>query len=423
MSPETPEPIDPWQPILTGNLAREACAAVRAISDALYPEPAPRPGIASGEAGLALFWAYLARAGGGREHEETALRFVERSIDAVADQWLPANLYGGYPGIAWLVEHLQGTLLSAEDGEDPNEEIEESLYEHLAGVPCEGEYDLILGLTGLGVFALERLPRPRAADCLERIVLHLEAASEERPEGIAWRTPRERQWAELRDLLPEGGYNLGVGHGAPGVVALLAGACAAGVAAERARPLLDGAVAWILAQRLEDRSRSVFPDVVGPGCPPRPARLAWCYGDAGIAAVLHAAGRAVGEPAWQREALAIAVEAAARPLIAARVGDACLCHGSAGLGHLFNRLYQRSGDLRLRDAAVLWFRHALAQRQDGAGVAGYLYQAHDEEGGGRRPVPERGFLTGAAGIGLALLAAVAPVEPAWDRLLLASVRA
>lgn len=32
-----------------------------------------------------------------------------------------------------------------------------------------------------------------------------------------------------------------------------------------------------------------------------------------------------------------------------------------------------------------------------------------------------GFLTGAAGIGLALLAAVAPVKPEWDRLLLVSI--
>ena len=34
---------------------------------------------------------------------------------------------------------------------------------------------------------------------------------------------------------------------------------------------------------------------------------------------------------------------------------------------------------------------------------------------------EPGFLTGAAGIGLALLAALFPVEPAWDRVLLASI--
>jgi hypothetical protein len=36
-------------------------------------------------------------------------------------------------------------------------------------------------------------------------------------------------------------------------------------------------------------------------------------------------------------------------------------------------------------------------------------------------VADPGFLTGAAGIGLALLAATSPVEPAWDRVLLASV--
>jgi hypothetical protein len=33
---------------------------------------------------------------------------------------------------------------------------------------------------------------------------------------------------------------------------------------------------------------------------------------------------------------------------------------------------------------------------------------------------ETGFLTGAAGIGLALLAALTPVEPEWDRVLLLS---
>jgi hypothetical protein len=32
-----------------------------------------------------------------------------------------------------------------------------------------------------------------------------------------------------------------------------------------------------------------------------------------------------------------------------------------------------------------------------------------------------GFLTGAAGVGLALLAATTPVEPAWDRLLLTAI--
>jgi lantibiotic biosynthesis protein len=37
-------------------------------------------------------------------------------------------------------------------------------------------------------------------------------------------------------------------------------------------------------------------------------------------------------------------------------------------------------------------------------------------------VPDPGFLTGIAGIGLALLAATTPIDPLWDRLLAVSAR-
>jgi hypothetical protein len=59
-------------------------------------------------------------------------------------------------------------------------------------------------------------------------------------------------------------------------------------------------------------------------------------------------------------------------------------------------------------------------RRTGEGVGGFRAQLPDER---ERLVwiDDPGFLTGAAGIGLALLAAVSPVEPAWDRLLLAAL--
>jgi hypothetical protein len=430
-APAAPEASEApsWRPLLTGSLARRAGEAITAIAadlrklDANPPEVAAS--LAGGEAGQALFWSYLAQAGGGEDCEEMALTCVDRAVDSLSGQWLAPMLYVGYPGVAWMVEHLQGRLLTTDEGEDPGEEIDEALLRHLDRPSGDGEFDLIMGLAGLGVYALERLPSPgaaRAAECLERVVGHLEATAERRPEGAAWRTPPERQWGDLIDQAPNGSFNLGVAHGSPGVIGVLAGACAAGVAVERARPLLEDAVSWILAHKLEDRSLSTFPEFAGPGVVPKPARLAWCYGDAGIAAALYAAGRAVGEPAWQREALEIAVAAAARPSEIARVHDACVCHGSAGLGHLFNRLYQASGDVRLRDAALVWFRHALDQRRPGEGIGGFHYWAYQKEDQTFREASVGGFLEGSAGIGLALLAALSPVEPEWDRLLLASLR-
>jgi hypothetical protein len=98
------------------------------------------------------------------------------------------------------------------------------------------------------------------------------------------------------------------------------------------------------------------------------------------------------------------------------VVDAGLCHGAAGLMHVFNRLWQGTGDEAFRDAAVRWAEKTLALR--GEGVGGYrsfnpLVEAKWDD--------DPGFLTGAAGIGLALLAATSDVEPRWDVTLLADV--
>src|SRR5258707_545491 len=46
------------------------------------------------------------------------------------------------------------------------------------------------------------------------------------------------------------------------------------------------------------------------------------------------------EPAWEVDAVRIALRAADRPGEKSGVVDSGLCHGAAGLGHLFNRTYQ-----------------------------------------------------------------------------------
>ena len=115
----------------------------------------------------------------------------------------------------------------------------------------------------------------------------------------------------------------------------------------------------------------------------------------------------------------MALRAAIRPFAGSGVRDACLCHGAAGVAHLFNRLYQATGEEPLAAAARVWFEHTLAYRQSGLGVGGFRSWSSDLSGvSGWRNDP--GFLEGAAGVGLALLAAVSPVDPEWDRLLLAA---
>jgi lantibiotic modifying enzyme len=414
-----------WSPILEGEQAAWATAAVSAVADAIgesrFPPRYAASDLGSGESGIALFFEYLDRARPGAGYGDIVQTRLERAIDGLAlDRQIP-GLYSGYTGVAWAIEHVRGGGEDAAEGEDPNEAIDAALLDYLRQTPWPFDYDLINGLVGYGVYALERLPRPSAVACLELVVERLAEIADPRPGGFGWLTPLRLIPVPNRPYYPQGYENLGVAHGSPGVIALLARICAAGVAVERARPLLVKAVSWLLAQKLPAGESSVFPYSIGPGVRLRPARTGWCYGDPGIALALLAAGRMAGEPEWEREALDLARVVARRPAWSCGVEDASLCHGALGLAHLLNRLYQASGDAELLAAARAWFDRAFEHWQPGRGIGGFLALTPLEDDFDRLELNEDpSFLTGASGMALALLAATSGIEPAWDRLLLIS---
>ncbi|HEX4494200.1 MAG TPA: lanthionine synthetase C family protein [Thermoanaerobaculia bacterium] len=415
-----------WSPILDGALAVRADAAITAVAAAvkgtsLPPRHTGAP-LAAGEAGIALFYAYLDRARPGAGHGETAEGWLDRAFDVLVSSAQSPSLFGGFTGVAWVAEHLREPEMEEDaEADDPNADIDAALLRYLRQTPWRYHYDLTAGLVGYAVYALERLPRPSAVTSLELVVEHLAEIAQARPEGLAWHTPLELLPEPNRPWNPQGNDNLGIAHGTPGVIAVLARICAAGIAVERVRSLLAGAVPWLLAQKLPSGGRSVFPYMVGREIPLRPARTAWCYGDPGIALALLAAGRAAAEPEWEREALALARTVAQRPPEDCGVDDAGLCHGAAGLGHVLNRLYQATGDPEILTAARAWFERALGFWEPGRGIGGFLTFTPPEDDFERLEWNEEaGFLTGSAGIALTLLAATGTVDPAWDRLLLLS---
>lgn len=425
-----------WKPICDHELSAEVWRTVRQIAFSLDPtHDLPRslademtgPSLAVGQGGPAIFLTYLAAepAEPTVSDHHAALR-LEKVLEGAESASLPPNLYGGVAGVAWTLEHLEPKLFAADD-EDTNEDIDLLLIEHVSKVPWIEDYDVVSGLVGYGVYALERLPRPSAVTLLEKVIDHLETWAETTPQGITWLSHPHLLWEETAALFPQGCYNLGLAHGVPGIVALLGEILAAGVAVDRARPLLEGAVSWLLAQRLPEDSPSAYTDLIGAGGKsargeaPRPSRLAWCYGDAGVAVALLGAALGAERADWRRAALDIARRAARRSKEDARVKDAGLCHGAAGLAHLFNRMYQATGEPWLKEAALRWIRETLDLRDPTVATAGFASWEPDGPGGNFSAVPRTGLLTGSAGIGLALLASVSDQEPNWDRVLLSAV--
>lgn len=384
--------------------------------------------LSDGAPGIALFHAELAHTD--PAHRPVAHRWLRRGA-ALATQATapgPQGLYGPLAALSFALHrvaegarstaraHLRDQVAEMAGARAQREE--RRLGERL-GCTAFTAYDVISGQAGLGAHLLE-LGGPADA-AVTRLVRALTALA--RPVRADGRS-LPGWWVALdadtyRPVAPARGHaNLGMAHGVPGPLAMLALAWRQGVRVPGQRAAITGFAEWLLAQRRTDTAGSWWPGQLTPGpAQQRPGRPSWCYGAPGIARALHLAGLALGVPHW-REAAVAALRAT---LTRAATGEAepsaepGLCHGLAGLLQTTWRVARDSGDAELADHLPR--------------LAARLLDLVDEDepfgfatAPGERPPEEHpgGFLTGAAGAALALHTFATDTVPAtrWDRALL-----
>ncbi|WP_051898535.1 lanthionine synthetase C family protein [Sciscionella sediminilitoris] len=262
-------------------------------------------------------------------------------------------------------------------------------------------FDLVAGLTGLGRYLLRRCLVSAEAEALLREILEyyrllLRPITERRLPG--W-------WVACAPdpgAPPGSGHaNLGMAHGIPGPLALLALTWRHGVCVPGHGEATETIVEFLRAWSGIDEHGRYWPAALdladyteGPAELPR-SRTAWCYGAPGVARAVQLAGLAANRPDW----LALARQAMRElPEPGPETG---LCHGTAGLLHLAVRMRADDPACALGVAA-----DRLAER-----TAATL--THDGQ-------QDPGLLTGTAGAALALhtYRNGAPPPSGWDGVLL-----
>ncbi len=282
------------------------------------------------------------------------------------------------------------------DRDDPDADLlgdfDDALCSFVREAPTNGLFDLIEGMVGYGLYFLERLPRPAAQVGLFAVVEKLLEMSRSDGRGLSWFTGPHLLYPHQRDEDPDGHTDLGVAHGAAGVIVLLAKASASGV--HLATAALERAVSSLLSHD----TGAPLPYCIGGA----PARVGWCYGDLGVGAALCVAADTVGEPRWIDRGAAMAERAYARTKDDDGVVDACLCHGWLGNAYIFARLFELTG----REVFA-----AGARRDFQRGVDDCMAKPADG-----RWTADVSFATGSLGMALCLLG-LAGVDGSWDRLL------
>lgn len=363
----------------------------------------PHPDVFLGEGytGVALFMAYAAREG--MCTSESALHCLRHAITVLANVRASVGLMSGLNGLGWAVQHIQGLLCP--DSEDSVSEIDELLLQWLSRREGWYEAEIMYGLAGVAVYALERLPRPAAWKCLELVISKLQHAAIRSPAGTTWPT----RLPIVGDDHPNYEYRLGMAHGVAGIAAVLARVYSAFDGDVRVLALLEGAVQWILSHIAPPITDNVTGGYSG-------LRPSWCWGDLGIASALLSAALRTGNEKWLHEALRIARCEARRDPARRNTTDASLCHGSAGLVQMLGRFHAATGEDVFIDSVQRWLKATLEHGGGTEGIGGFRFAWGVREGQPEwRSAP--GLLAGSAGVGLSLLSAIsmrAPRLGSWD---------
>ncbi|MFE9926136.1 lanthionine synthetase C family protein [Streptomyces sp. NPDC005774] len=383
----------------------------------LPDEPWEVQSLADGAAGIGLLHVEMASRYGG------SWRPAHRWITAAASGHISAadttGLFLGAPAVGFLLTTVPPPFQHLYDP------ARKTLHQHITelthrrvdtaltrissrNLPTFAEYDLLYGLTGIGAYLLRTAPEGTA---LERVLRYLVALTRPLASGgrglPGWWVRHDPARGES-PRFPGGHGNFGAAHGITGPLLLLTQTLRRGITVSGHREAV-----WTICEHLDTWCRH------GPGGPwwpehisrrdldrgrphhDAPARPSWCYGTAGIARAGQLAGlalRALDVQAFYEDAL---YRALTDPEQCARVTDAGLCHGWAGIYQTAVRAAADALDPRLQ---------ALPDR------LGDILAAQARPGG----LPAAGLINGDAGTALALTTYASQQAPTtgWDACLL-----
>lgn len=321
----------------------------------------------------------------------------------------------GLSGFMWSLEHfIKNCYIEREDCDILNQ-LDELLSIKMKSDLNKNNLDFLHGAIGCGLYFVNHLSEKNSIKYLDELV-----------DGILMYgikgTGNELKWeytvTDLNDK-PKKAYNISLSHGMSSIIAFMSKAKKCGYNNPKIEIIVEGGINFLLNNIIDHTLHgSYFSSWVCIDEPISGSRLAWCYGDLGIASAIWQAGNIFCNEEWKNKAIEVFQFAATRKHLGKNaVMDAGLCHGTAGIGHIFYRMWWNTKHLEFKDAADYWFSETLKMASHKDGLAGYKTWHTEKYGGFQNEV---GVLDGVSGIGLALLSYCFEVEPTWDECLLLS---
>ncbi len=369
-------------------------------------------GLYNGEFGILLFLYHYAKYTQDPKYISLTETYTEELLDILAEKLHFHTFCSGLSGILYLFEFLRENNLIDIDTNDAQETFEDYLIYKMRQDITNNHYDFMHGALGVGLYFLRKGSNK---DVINELIEYLYNTAEKDSVN------KTCKWKSLIDIKTQKyGYNIALSHGISSIVLFLCQVLKEGTFGnnEKIHETLNGAVNYILSQQIDPLMYgSYFPSQsLENNSPIIKSRLAWCYGDLGVALALWYAGRTTNNKEWEDKGMEVLLYSAKRKTqTETYVMDAGICHGSAGLAMIYRRLYIETKNTAFEKAATYWIEKTLNFSQSDNVLIDYVSYRSDG-------VKEYSYnlLEGISGIGFVLLDKLSNDNQKWDEIFLIS---
>lgn len=289
---------------------------------------------------------------------------AQKTADSIIEETMTSHIVDKYPSLA---SGLVGDCLALsllQKNNFINSEIDPKIHDYLFKelmnlIRKDTEWDLLHGFLGYALYFLNNsMFGNNDSKALHAIVIKLKEKAEIYENMYRYRRifirPGKITTTPILD-----NYDISLSHGMTGIVLVLLKIYNRQIDRDLTKQLIFSSIKYILSTQIKGESYCLFPSSVRLGNS-QPSRLAWCYGDLGIAWCLWKVGRTFGEDNWSKKALEIFHRCAQRRQFdETSIVDAGFCHGSAGVAYFFKRIYDETRDCLFKETAEYWISDLL----------------------------------------------------------------
>lgn len=319
------------------------------------------------------------------------------------------TFFGGLSGNIWLVHFFEKKGVIDDLLTEINKELTDFILFNINKCNAYSNYDFLHGSLGMLHTITEcqsLFERSFATDMCSAILEGIQRNEK----GFYF-----QNWMNLFDSKTEvKEVNFSLSHGIAAAVIIFS-KIKSPASVEATKQLLQ----YISSYKSESNTISLYPGTMQDDSPVTyNSRLAWCYGDLGIASAFWQAGKSFENEEWKSEAITIMLHASRRrDLKENLVVNAGFCHGTSGIAHIFNRFYKETGLQEFDEARWYWLAQTLILLENENGLPDFKSWQ-----GNKGWVTDNTLLEGTAGIGLVMLGFLSDdvQDLDWDSCLLLS---